>query len=125
MDSKHSLIFAAAVVLAAGCQASVGADVSTTAAQVGPVSRAKAIDAVAQAHCTHVYECNEFGGKHRFHDYDSCARAVRTETLAGPATCGEIDAARLSSCLQAIRTSTCGAPRSARFSACSDVALCR
>ena len=125
METKPLLIFAAAFVLVAGCRASTEAGVTTTtAAQVGPVSNSKAKDAIVQEHCTHVFHCNEFGGTHRFEDYDSCARSVRSETLTTPG-CGEIDAAKLSSCLEAIRTSNCGAPRSARFSACSNEMLCR
>ena len=123
METKHVILFAVALG-ASACQPSVSSEVSTTAAQINPVSTAKAADAVGAAHCRHVYQCNEFGGAHRFRDYDSCARAVRSETLES-LSCTEIPAAKLSSCLEAIRASECGAPRSARFSSCSDERLCR
>ncbi len=130
MDAKR-FIFAAAItasatlVLVAGCGSASSNDVELTAARVPAVSQTRAVDAIARAHCTHVYRCNELGGSHRFEDFDSCTRAVRRESLASPMCNHDIDAAKLTSCLDAIRTSGCDLPRSARFSACRDEDVCR
>ncbi len=111
--------------LVAGCGSATSNDVELTAAQVPAVSKTRAIDAIVRVHCTHVYRCNELGGSHRFEDYDSCARAVRAESLAGPMCNHDIDTASLTGCLDPIRTSGCGLPRSARFYACRDEDVCR
>jgi len=125
MDTKK-IAAAITVVLASACASSTPSEVTTTAAEIPPMNKTKAVDAIVRAHCGHVYACDELGGTHRFQDYDSCASAVRRETLAGPA-CGvrEIDAAKLTRCLDAIHTSGCGLPRSARFTSCRDEDLCR
>jgi len=72
------------------------------------VSNHKAQDAIIQAHCTHAYRCNTFGGTHRFRDYDACDRELRAETLTGPTCAHDIDASKLSPCLDAIRSAGCG-----------------
>ncbi|HEY2365421.1 MAG TPA: hypothetical protein VGH87_03505, partial [Polyangiaceae bacterium] len=74
METKTSLFSAAAILLlVAGCQASAEVGVtSTTGAAVPNVANHKAQNAIIQAHCTHAYRCNTFGGSHRFRDYDSC-----------------------------------------------------
>lgn len=125
MDTKK-IAAAMTVVLASACASSASSEVTTTAAEIPPMSKTSAVTAIVRAHCGHVYACDELGGTHRFQDYDACAAAVRRETLAGPA-CGvtQIDAPKLTRCLDAIHTSGCGLPRSARFTACRDEDLCR
>ena len=128
MEAKKSMFSAAAILLiVAGCQASASVGVtSTTSADVSNVSNHKAQDAIVQAHCSHVYKCNAFGGStHRFRDYDSCDRELRTETLTSPVCEHDIDASKLSHCLDAIRAASCGDSLGGSFEKlCANQNLC-
>ena len=110
MEAKKSLFSAAAVLLAvAGCEASASVGTTSTTSAIAPnVSNPKAQNAIIQAHCTRAYRCNTFGGAHRFRDYDSCDRELRSETLTSPVCAHDIDASKLSQCLDSIRSAGCG-----------------
>ena len=110
METKQGIFSAAAILLVvAGCQASASVGTaSTTSATVPNVSNHKAQSAIIQAHCTRAYRCNTFGGSHRFRDYDSCDAELRSETLASPVCAHDIDASKLSQCLDSIRSAGCG-----------------
>jgi hypothetical protein len=128
METKKSIFSAAAVLLVvAGCQASAEVGVtSTTSANAPNVSNHKAQDAIIQAHCTHAYRCNTFGGTHRFRDYDSCDRELRSETLTSPVCAHDIDASKLSGCLDSIRNAGCGEGSGVEFERlCSNQNLCQ
>jgi hypothetical protein len=110
METKNTMLSAAAILLlVAGCEASAAVGTTTTtSANVPNVSNHKAQDAIIQAHCTHAYRCNTFGGSHRFRDYDACDRELRSETLTSPICAHDIDASKLSVCLDSIRSAGCG-----------------
>jgi hypothetical protein len=110
MEAKQSWFFAAAILIAvAGCEASasVGTTSTTSAALAPNVTNHKAQSAIIQAHCTHAYRCNTFGGAHRFRDYDACDAELRSETLTSPVCAHDIDASKLSQCLDSIRSAGC------------------
>ena len=128
METRKTIFSAAALLsIVAGCEASADVGVtSTTSANAPNVANHKAQDAIIQAHCTHAYRCNTFGGAHRFRDYDSCDRELRSETLTSPVCAHDIDASKLSQCLDAIRGAGCGEGSGVEFErACSNQNLCQ
>ena len=128
MQANKPLFFAAAILLGvAGCQANASVGVTTTTSATVPnVANQKAQDAIVQAHCTHAYRCNAFGGStHRFRDYDSCDRELRAETLTSPVCGHDIAASKLTQCLDAIRAAGCGETMGGSFERlCSNQNLC-
>lgn len=128
MEAKKPIMSAAALLLiVAGCQASAEVGVTSTTGAAAPnVSNHKAQNAIIQAHCTRAYRCNTFGGSHRFRDYDSCDRELRSETLASPVCAHDIDASKLSQCLDSIRAAGCGEGLGATSERlCSNQTLCQ
>jgi len=128
METKKWIFSAAAILLiGAGCQASAEVGVTSTTSATAPnVANKKAQNAIIQAHCTHAYRCNTFGGSHRFRDYDSCDRELRSETLTSPVCAHDIDASKLSQCLDSIRSAGCGEGSGVAFERlCSNQTLCQ
>jgi hypothetical protein len=132
METKHTkpligLSAAALLFVVAGCEASAEVGTTSTTSAAAPnVGNHKAQDAIIQAHCTHAYRCNTFGGAHRFRDYDSCDRELRSETLTSPVCAHDIDASKLSQCLDSIRSAGCGEGSGVQFERlCSNQNLCQ
>lgn len=128
METKKTIFSAAAILsIVAGCQASAAVGVTSTTGAAAPnVSNSKAQSAIIQAHCTHAYRCNTFGGQHRFRDYDSCDRELRSETLTSPVCAHDIDASKLSQCLDSMRSAGCGEGSGVTFERlCSNQNLCQ
>ena len=127
--NKSLLGFSAAAILlvVAGCQASASVGVTeTTSAKAPNVANKRAQDAIIKAHCTHAYACNTFGGAHRFRDYDACDAELRSETLTSPVCAHDIDATKLTRCLDAIRGAACTEGAGVEFERiCSNQNLCQ
>ena len=128
METTRPIFSAAAILLiVAGCQAEMAVGMTTTTAAMAPsVKNDEARNAIIQSHCTHAYRCNTFGGSHRFRDYDSCDRELRSETLTSPVCAHDIDGSKLSRCLESIGSAACGEESGAKFERlCSNQNLCQ
>jgi hypothetical protein len=108
---------------ALACGAPQSSGVETTSAQVAPLDKDKAAEAIVRARCGHESACAELTGMRRFQDDAACAQAVRPPARASVQCDHEIESPRLTRCLDSIHTSGCN--RRTDVTACTFEALCR
>ncbi len=132
LSSLSSLVLVGSAVLAAGCDRKVDVQATThvtsapaSAAPVNPAS----VETLARTRCDREQRCDNVGNGKRYENADACLddfRGKGNNELTTAACPQGIDAAKLQTCLDEIRTERCDNPLDTvgRITACRTAALC-
>ena len=128
MNISRGLISVGAV-LAMACHASGYAPPTTTGASIDTTQNERALRQLVAERCAHEVNCGDVGKGHVDASYDACVSRTRPPTRDALLTSGcatAVDDARLSRCVDAIRSESCGSPGTpiTDVAACGVVDLC-